>query len=43
MNEMYSMGLRIHSFGTVALLGVIFINMLFLYTAQDLYKYKRKI
>lgn len=43
MNEMYSMGLGIHSFGTVALLGVIFINMLFLYTAQDLYKYKRKM
>ena len=43
MNEMYNMGLGIHSYGTVTLLGVILINMLFLYTAQDLSKYKRKM
>jgi ethanolamine transporter EutH len=43
MNEMYNMGLSIHSFGTVALLGVILINILYLKSADDLYKYKRKM
>ncbi|ADN09962.1 hypothetical protein [Sulfurimonas autotrophica] len=43
MNEMYNMGLSIHSFGTVALLGVILINILYLKSAKDLYKYKRKM
>ncbi len=43
MNEMYNMGLSIHSFGTVALLGVILINILYLKSANDLNKYKRKM
>ena len=38
---MYSMGLSIHSFGTVALLGVIFLNVLLLRGAKDLKRYKR--
>ena len=43
MNEMYNMGLSIHSFGSVALLGVVFINILYLKSANDLNKYKRKM
>ena len=43
MNEMYSMGLSIHSIGAVALLGVVFINILVLMRAKDLYKYKRSM
>ena len=41
MNEMYSMGLSIHSFGAVALLGVILLNVFFLNGAKDLQKYRR--
>ena len=41
MNEMYSMGLSIHSLGTVALLGVVFLNLFILITATELKKYKR--
>jgi hypothetical protein len=41
MNEMYSMGLSIHSYGAVALLGVIFLNIIFLLRAKELIKYKR--
>ena len=41
MNEMYSMGLSIHSFGAVALLGVILLNVFFLNAAKDLQKYRR--
>jgi len=43
MNEMYTMSLSLHSFGTVALLGVICLNILFLFLANDLYAYKRKM
>jgi len=43
MNEMYTMSLSLHSFGTVALLGVICLNILFLLLANDLYAYKRKM
>ena len=41
MNEMYSMGLSIHSFGAVVLLGVILLNVFFLHGAKDLQKYRR--
>ena len=41
MNEMYNMGLSIHSFGTVALLGVILLNIFFLSGAKELQRYKR--
>ena len=38
---MYNMGLSLHSFGGVALIGVIFLNIFFLRIAKDLQKYKR--
>ena len=41
MNEMYNMGLSLHSLGGVALIGVIFLNIFFLRIAKDLQKYKR--
>lgn len=41
MNEMYNMGLSLHSFGTVALLVVIFVNLFILISYKDLKKYKR--
>lgn len=41
MNEMYSMGLGIHSFGAVFLLGTIFLNIVMLRLAKDIKKYKR--
>ena len=41
MNEMYNMGLSIHSIGGIALVGVIFLNIFFLRIAKDLQKYKR--
>lgn len=41
MNEMYSMGLSLHSIGGIVLLGVIFLNIFFLRIAKDLRKYKR--
>lgn len=41
MNEMYSMGLSLHSFGAIAILVAIFANLFFLISYQDLKKYKR--
>jgi len=41
MNEMYSMGLSLHSFGAIAILVAIFMNLFFLISYQDLKKYKR--
>jgi len=41
MNEMYSMGLSIHSVGAVFLLGTIFLNIVSLRLAKDIKKYKR--
>ena len=41
MNEMYNMGLSLHSIGAVAVLVVIFINLFVLISYQDLKKYKR--
>ena len=41
MNEMYNMGLSLHSVGAVAILMVIFMNLFLLLSAKDLKKYKR--
>jgi hypothetical protein len=41
MNEMYSMGLSLHSIGAVAVLAVIFLNLFILISSEDLKKYKR--
>ena len=41
MNEMYNMGLSLHSFAAVAILVVIFLNLFMLISSQDLVKYKR--
>ena len=41
MNEMYNMGLSIHSLGIVALLGVFILNIVVLKVAKSLQKYKR--
>jgi len=43
MNEMYSMGLSIHSIGAIGLLVVVFLNIVMLMQANDLYKYRRKM
>jgi len=42
MNEMYSMGLSLHSVGAVAILVAIFINLFVMISAKDLKKYKRR-
>ena len=41
MNEMYNMGLSLHSFGAVAILIVVFLNLFILLSYQDMQKYKR--
>ena len=41
MNEMYSMGLSLHSYSAVAVLVMIFINLFVLISSEDLAKYKR--
>ena len=41
MNEMYNMGLSLHSVGGVAVLAVIVLNLYFLISMNDLKKYKR--
>lgn len=41
MNEMYSMGLSLHSIGAAFILVMIFINLFFLISYTDLAKYKR--
>ncbi|UCN00001.1 hypothetical protein LCX93_10795 [Sulfurimonas sp. SWIR-19] len=41
MNEMYNMGLSLHSWSAVAILVMIFINLFFLISSQELSKYKR--
>lgn len=41
MNEMYSMGLSLHSIGAVVILAVIFMNLFMLISYNDLKKYKR--
>jgi len=41
MNEMYIMGLSIHSIGAVALLSVIFLNVLILFRIKDIHYYRR--
>ncbi len=41
MNEMYNMGLSLHSWSAVAVLVMIFINLYILMSAKELAKYKR--
>jgi len=41
MNEMYSMGLSLHSYSATAVLVMIFINLFVLISSEDLSKYKR--
>jgi hypothetical protein len=41
MNEMYIMGLSIHSIGGVGLLVVVFLNIVILFRIKDLSYYKR--
>jgi ABC-type Fe3+-siderophore transport system permease subunit len=41
MNEMYNMGLDLHSWSAVAVLVMIFINLFLLINSKDLLKYKR--
>jgi len=41
MNEMYNMGLSLHSIGAGTILAVIFINLFILMSYNDLKKYKR--
>ena len=41
MNEMYSMGLSLHSIGAAAILAVVFLNLFILIAQNDLKKYKR--
>ncbi len=41
MNEMYNMGLSLHSWSAVAVLAVIFLNLFVLISSDNLAKYKR--
>jgi len=41
MNEMYNMGLSIHSIGAVIVFGTIVLNIVLLFLAKDIKKYKR--
>ncbi len=41
MNEMYNMGLNLHSIGAGAILAIIFLNLFILISYNDLKKYKR--
>jgi len=41
MNEMYSMGLSLHSMATIGILVAIFVNLFLVISYQDLKKYKR--
>jgi uncharacterized membrane protein SirB2 len=43
MNEMYTMGLSIHSLSVVAFLAVIVLNIVILMQTQNLQKYKRNM
>lgn len=43
MNEMYNMGLDLHSIGTIVLLVVVFMNLFLLLSAKELPKYKRSM
>jgi len=41
MNEMYDMGIVTHHYSVIVVLGMIFINILMLVRAADIYKYTR--
>ena len=42
MNEMYSMGLSLHSIAAAGILVAIFVNLFILISSQELKKYKRR-
>ena len=42
MNEMYDMSIVTHNFGVMLVLGVILVNIFFLYGTKDVVKYRRK-
>lgn len=41
MDAMYALGLSIHSFATLAFLGIILLNLIVLYNIEDDNRYKR--
>jgi hypothetical protein len=41
MNEMYDMSIVTHNFGVIGILIVVFINLVLLFSATDIKKYKR--
>ncbi|MBU1928132.1 hypothetical protein KKG77_03940 [bacterium] len=41
MNEMYDMSIVTHNFGVIGILIVVFINLVLLFSARDIKKYKR--
>jgi hypothetical protein len=41
MNEMYDMSIVTHNFGVIGILIVVLINLVFLFSATDVRKYKR--
>ncbi|NOR57038.1 MAG: hypothetical protein GQ474_00770 [Sulfurimonas sp.] len=43
MNEMYNMSIVTHNYGVIGILGAIFINILMLVRATNIYKYTRAV
>jgi hypothetical protein len=43
MEEMYSLGLKIHDYGVWFLVGVIVLNTIMLNLSQDIYKYAKRM
>lgn len=41
MNEMYDMGIVTHNYGVIGILIVVFINLVLLFAASEIKKYKR--
>lgn len=41
MNEMYDMSIVTHNYGVIGMLGVILVHVFMLYTAKDLFKYRK--
>jgi len=43
MNEMYDMSIVTHNYGVIGILLAVFINLVMLYTAKEIKKYKREM
>ena len=41
MNEMYDMSIIAHYYGVIGILGVVFLNVIMLRNARDVFKYQR--